>query len=116
MAALHLASTSCVWHVLRVQQLEKQLAATRQELDALRQQQAQPAMLQQLQTLRRELAAAQQQQASTQQQLQGKAAALAAAEKRLRQFEAAVRRLAAKQGSCSSGTGSDEFLIAAQHA
>ena len=95
-----------------MQRLEKQLAATRQELDALRQRQAQPAMLQQLQALRRELAAAQQQQASTQQQLHGKTAALAAAEKRLRQFEAAVRRLAAKQG----GMGSAEFLIAAQYA
>lgn len=115
-------------HVIGAQQLEKQLAAARQELGALRQQQALPAVQQQqraareealqqqqqLQALRRQLATAQQQQASTQQQLQGKAAALAAAEKRLRQFEAALRRLASKQGSACDGTGSED-LIAAQY-
>lgn len=110
-----------------LQQLEKQLAAARQELDALRQQHAQAAppqrqsaareqaLQRQLQALRGQLAAVQQRQATTEQQLKGKAAELAAAEKRLRQFEAAIQRLAAKQAGGSSSS-SEDFLIGAQHA
>ena len=101
------------------QQLEKALAQARRELEALRQQQAQApprpqqpqqpaadhrareqaaALQQQVAALRQQLAAAQERQAQAESLLKGKAAALAASEKRLRQFEGAMQRLAAKQG------------------
>lgn len=100
-----------------LQQLEKALTQARRELEALRQQQAQApprpqqqpaaehhareqaaAAQQQAAALRQQLAAAQERQAHAESLLKGKAAALAASEKRLRQFETAMQRLAAKQG------------------
>lgn len=118
-----------------VQHLEKQLHAARQEIEAVRErhqaQQAPPPpaaaaqpwqqepqrgqeaeLQQQLARLRSELAAAQQRAAGTEQLLRGKAAALAAAEKRLKQFELAVSRLAAKQGGAGAA---GDFLIRAHH-
>lgn len=96
-----------------LQQLEKALTQARRELESLRQQQAQapprpqqqpqqPAAehhaREQVAALRQQLAAAQERQAHAESLLKGKSAALAASEKRLRQFEAAMQRLAAKQG------------------
>jgi len=77
-----------------MQQLQKALATARQELEALRQQRDQQAEL--LNTM---------QERSVQQKLQGqlqcKAAALAASEKKLRQSQAILQRLAAKAGGGS---------------
>lgn len=100
-------------HAPLPQQLEKQLTAARQEADALREQLAPPqadaASARELQALRAQLVAAQQRHAATEQQLRGKSVALAASEKRLRQFEAAMRRLAGKAGGSSAG--SEDWVI-----
>ena len=119
-----------------LQQLEKQLCQARQEVEALRQRQERAALAarnhpqqqqqpppdahtareqqqqQQVQELRAQMLAAQQQHKAAEEQLlsqlRGKGAALAASDKRLRQFEGIMRQLAAKQGGAS---GADSFLL-----
>ena len=94
-----------------LQQLEKALAQARRELEAVQAgqavQQQVDTLQQQVAALRQQLAAARERQASAESLLKGKAAALAASEKRLRLFETAMQRLAAKQG------GADAWRIGA---
>jgi alanyl-tRNA synthetase len=121
-----------------LQQLEKQLSQARQEVEALRQRQERAALAArnhpqqqqqqpppdartareqqlQVQELRAQMLAAQQQHKAAEEQLlsqlRGKGAALAASDKRLRQFEGIMRRLAAKQGGGSRASGADSFLL-----
>lgn len=91
-----------------MQQLEKALLATRQELAALQQRQdsrAEATSRHEQKLLQQQVAALRSRLAATEQELRAKAAALAAANERLQHSEHILQRLASRGGGSGASIG-----------